>query len=216
MERQPDGATAAGMTMGHAPSQALRKIVIAVTIAAGVGFLFVADSWWTDGGFVHETIEWVGVLLLVTCILGRTWCALYIGGRKFRELVTEGPYSVSRNPLYLFSIIGALGIGAQFGSVSVAIICGAFTWLVFLWTAMREEAALRQQFGGSFSHYMEKVPRFMPKIALWSSPSTLTVQPRVIRNTFFDALVFLTAIPLMEFFEYLHGTGTLPVYFTLP
>src|SRR6476660_1715925 len=30
----------------------------------------------------------------------RLWATGYVGGRKRRELVTEGPYSLCRNPLY--------------------------------------------------------------------------------------------------------------------
>jgi protein-S-isoprenylcysteine O-methyltransferase Ste14 len=44
--------------------------------------------------------------------------------RKIEELVTVGPYSVMRNPLYFFFILGGIGVGAQSGSVVVALICG--------------------------------------------------------------------------------------------
>ncbi len=200
----------------HSPGLALRKFIIASTITLSIGFLFVAGSYWRDGGFVHESLEWIGIVLIVTCILGRTWCQLYIGGRKHIELVTQGPYSVTRNPLYFFSIIGALGIGAQFGSVTVALLCGIFAWAVFLWTALREEAAMVEQFHDDYRRYLARVPRFLPKLAIWESPTTLLVQPRTIVTTFLDALLFLVAIPLVELFEYLHDTGILPLYFTLP
>ena len=49
-------------------------------------------------------IEMAGLVLILVCILGRTWCTLYIGGLKKRELVTAGPYSVVRNPLYVFTL----------------------------------------------------------------------------------------------------------------
>ena len=38
-------------------------------------------------------IEWAGIVLIVACILGRTWASLYIGGRKIDALVMDGPYS---------------------------------------------------------------------------------------------------------------------------
>jgi protein-S-isoprenylcysteine O-methyltransferase Ste14 len=49
--------------------------------------------------------------------LGRTWCSLDISGRKKRELVTVGPYALVRNPLYIFTLLEAFGIGAQSGSM---------------------------------------------------------------------------------------------------
>ena len=53
-------------------------------------------------GRVHTFIEMVGVTLAIVCIGGRLWSCLYIGSRKNRELVTTGPYSITRNPLYFF------------------------------------------------------------------------------------------------------------------
>lgn len=201
---------------GAGPSQALRKLVIAAAVLLAVVFLIVAASEWEDGSTIHEGIEWAGIALIVICILGRTWSTLFIGGRKNSALTTDGPYSVSRNPLYLFSIIGAAGVGAQFGSVTVALVCGFFAWLVFLWTVWREEAALLASFGDNYRQYMARVPRFLPQPGLWHSPPTLTVSPGLIVTTFFDAAVFLAAIPIAELFEWLHTIGALPTLLVVP
>ena len=206
----------AGAAVALGPSQTARKAVLGLGILCSIAFLFVAGSYEVDGGFVHEGIEWLGVVLIVVCILGRTWSTLYIGGRKNAELVTYGPYSICRNPLYTFSIIGAIGVGAQFGSMTVALVCGFFAWIVFHWTALREEAAIAAAFPDDFRRYAARVPRFFPDLRLWNSPQTITVQPRAIATTFFDALIFLTAIPLMETFEYFHDAGILPVFLKLP
>ena len=202
--------------VGRGPSQALRKGIIAISIVFAVAFLFVADSYWISGSFMHEAIEWLGFDLILTCIFGRTWSTLFIGGRKNTALVESGPYSVSRNPLYVFSIIGATGVGAQFGSVTVALVCGFFAWAVLLWTAWREEASLLAAFGEDYRRYIVRVPRFMPNFSLWHSPDILTVQPRMITVTFLDAVIFLIAIPIAKLFEYLHDIHVLPVYFTVP
>ncbi len=201
---------------GAGPSQAMRKLVIATSVVLAVVFLIVAASEWEDGSAMHEGIEWAGIALIVICILGRTWSTLFIGGRKNSALTMEGPYSVSRNPLYLFSIIGAAGVGAQFGSFTVALVCGFFAWVVFLWTVWREEAALLASFGDDYRQYMARVPRFLPKPGLWHSPPTLTVNPGLIVTTFLDAAVFLAAIPIAELFEWLHAVGALPTLLVVP
>jgi protein-S-isoprenylcysteine O-methyltransferase Ste14 len=201
---------------GSGPSQTVRKLVLAASVLFAVAFLIVAASQWEDGSAMHEGIEWAGIALIVICILGRTWSTLYIGGRKNSALATDGPYSVSRNPLYLFSIIGAAGVGAQFGSFTVALVSGFFAWAVFLWTVWREEAALLGSFGDHYRQYLARVPRFLPKMGLWHSPATLTVNPGLIVTTFFDAAIFLAAIPIAELFEWLHEIGVLPTLLAVP
>ena len=42
-------------------------------------------------GHAHEFIELAGLGLVVVCIAGRMWSAVYIGSKKNRELVTAGP-----------------------------------------------------------------------------------------------------------------------------
>ena len=198
------------------PSQILRKAIVAVSVVLAVAFLFVAESHWPDGGVMHEGIEWVGVSLIVVCILGRTWSTLFIGGRKNRALILEGPYSITRNPLYLFSLVGAVGVGAQFGSITVALVCGFVVWVVFLWTVRREEAALLATFGHDYQRYVERVPRFWPNMSLWRCPPSVAVNPRLITTTFFDAAIFLIAIPIAELFEWLHDIHVLPTLLVVP
>ena len=211
-----DSAPIAGLQVGSGPSQTLRKGVIVISIALAVGFLFVAAPYWPDGHLMHEGIEWTGIAMILLCMLGRAWCTLYIGGRKNDTLVMDGPYSLCRNPLYTFSIIGAVGVGAQFGSFTSSAVAGLVTYVVFLRTAIREEASLVAMFGERYHAYAARVPRFLPKFKLWTSPDAIVVQPRKMLLTLADAAVFFVAIPIVETFEYLHDAGYLTVYFTLP
>jgi protein-S-isoprenylcysteine O-methyltransferase Ste14 len=139
--------------IGIGPDQSARKAVLWVAIVAGIAFLLVGDSRWSSEHILHETIEWIGIGLIAICIVGRTWCCLYIGNYKNQVLVTNGPYSVSRNPLYLFSIIGAIGVGAQVGSIAIAFVCGFVTWAVLINSAMKEEKALLTNFSESYRQY---------------------------------------------------------------
>jgi protein-S-isoprenylcysteine O-methyltransferase Ste14 len=197
-------------------NQGLRKGLLLLAVVLGIGFLLIGGPLWSDGHWLHEPIEWIGLGLIVICITGRTWASLYIGGNKNQTLVALGPYSITRNPLYLFSIIGAVGVGAQVGSVTMAALCGFIAWAVFLRTARREEAELAVAFGDSYRRYCALVPRFWPKPALWNAPETIEVRPRNVVATFIDALIFLAAIPLAEGLEYLHGVGALPNLLLLP
>jgi protein-S-isoprenylcysteine O-methyltransferase Ste14 len=196
--------------------QSTRKGILLAAVLCGIVFLIVGDSHWSNEHILHETIEWLGIGLIVLCIVGRTWCTLYIGGHKNDVLIADGPYSISRNPLYLFSILGAIGVGAQLGSVMMAVTSGFIAWIVFLRMAMAEEARLVEAFGEAYRHYLDRVPRLLPRFPLWQDRALLQVQPKLVVTTFFDALIFLLAIPIAEGFEYLHEIGILPTYFTVP
>jgi protein-S-isoprenylcysteine O-methyltransferase Ste14 len=194
--------------------QKLRKLGLLVMLASlAVLFVFGTSRWPSPA---EDAIEWVGMVLIFVCVCGRTWCSLYIGGRKISELVTAGPYSISRNPLYLFSVIGAVGVGAQLGSVAVAALAGIFVWAVHLLVVVQEERLLSFEHGDAYRTYLAAVPRFLPRFALWKDLDMLHVSPRVVNRTFLDACMFLAAIPVAEMFDYLHDSGLLRVIFRLP
>jgi len=196
--------------------QSIRKAILLLVTVGGVFVLAFGDSQWPNGGVVHETIEFTGFCLIVFCILGRTWCSFYIGGLKNKSLIAIGPYSMCRNPLYFFSIIGAAGVGAQVGSIVLAIAAGIITWLIFHILTFSEERVLLENFGAPYRKYLGRVPRFFPKLSLWHDVDSLTIKPRIVWATFIDACIFLISIPLAEGFDYLHDLGVLPVLFRVP
>ncbi|MBC06774.1 isoprenylcysteine carboxylmethyltransferase family protein [Thalassospira sp.] len=166
--------------------------------------------------FTHESVEIGGIVLILIAIFGRAWCTLYIGGRKARQLTDTGPYSISRNPLYMFSFIGATGIGAQTGSLLVATLFGVGAFAVFLPVILREERALGEMFGASFSEYKARVPRFGPRFAVWQDADMLEVRPQLLVRTLRDGLVFLMVIPIFELIDRAQVIGLINPMVYLP
>ena len=195
--------------------QAARKVTLGVVLLIGLAAFAVIQGRGM-GEQTHELVEKIGLALIVVCILGRVWCSLYIGGRKVRDLIDNGPYSIVRNPLYVFSFIGAAGIGAQTGSMVVGLACAVVCYIVFAVLVRREEAALIKVHGETYAAYLRSTPRFLPNPALWWDRDTLTVQPVRVMRTFADGLVFLLAIPVAEGLEYLKSIHVLPVLANLP
>jgi protein-S-isoprenylcysteine O-methyltransferase Ste14 len=195
---------------------ALRHAIRLAVLAAAILDLTVAASYWSSRPALLETIRWVGATLIVLCILGRTWSALYIGGIKNKSLVTQGPYSLCRNPLYLSSIVGAVGVGAQFGSLTSALLIGLVAWANYFWRANNEEARLLELFGEDYRRYLVRVSRFLPNFKRWQSPATIQIRPRAVFQTFTDSLFLLIAIPVCGVFDHLHAIGVLKSYFSIP
>lgn len=195
----------------HRRKQALRAIGLVCLL-----FLLVTQSRWLAAApRLHGFLQQLGLLLVVLCILGRTWSALYIGGYKKRELITAGPYSLVRNPLYAFTIIGTAGIGLMAGSLVCALLFAAFATAVFSYVTRAEEVFLANVFGQEFHAYMARVPRFWPRFSAWRDVDELAVRPRPVLRTFLEACLFLVALPLIEARDLLQASGWLPLLFSL-
>lgn len=165
--------------------------------------------------FEHP-VEHLGLIAIMICIFGRAWCSLYIGGRKKQEIVSNGPYSLCRNPLYVFSFIGAFGVGAMSGSLTIALVFALACWGVFRAVVEREERFLAGAFGATYERYRLRTPRFLPDLRLWRDEAELTVRPAFFLRTLRDGLVFLLALPLFELLEGLQQFGWFSVIFQLP
>jgi protein-S-isoprenylcysteine O-methyltransferase Ste14 len=194
--------------------QQRRRLAIAVVIGLILVALLTIRSAWSND-WVHEYIEDFGIGAIVLAILGRMWCTLYIGGRKSAEIVRLGPYSMSRNPLYAFSTLGAAGIGMLTGSLTVALVLAILCYVAFRFVIAAEEGYLENVFGEPYRAYKREVPRFFPKISLYREADVLSVRSSVLYKTLFDGLVFFVSYPLLEFVEYLQTTGALPVLLRL-
>lgn len=186
-----------------------RRRAVAVGLVILMGVSVSTGSIWSADGLMRRLIENIGLALVVIAVVGRAWCSLYIGGRKAAELVTAGPYSVSRNPLYLFSFIGALGVGAQSGSLTLGLLFLVGAMAIFLPLIRREEAFLRDTMP-EFAAYRRRTPRLMPRFDLWKSPEEIAVRPTFFLRTLFDGLPFVLAWPLFEAIAALQGAGVLP------
>lgn len=172
--------------------------------------LFVPPGLGSNGPW-HEMIETIGALMLFAGVLGRFWSILYVGGVKNAQLMTDGPFSMTRNPLYFFSTVAATGIGLMLGAVSFAILLGGTVGLILWITARREMAFLRQEFGPAYDQYAARVPFFFPDPRLFRAAPELTVRTAPLRRNLADALVFLSFVPLVELVDawkiYLGWTG---------
>ncbi|WP_158212565.1 methyltransferase family protein [Haematobacter missouriensis] len=170
--------------------------------------LFIRSAW-TDIPAMASLLRIAGVFLVFAAVLGRFWAILYIGGRKNLSVMCDGPYSISRHPLYLASTIGATGLGLLLQSVTLAILIGGVTFAVLLATARQEERNLRGIFGPAYDDYSRVTPRLLPAPHLFHTPSEVMFRPAHLRVNFADALVFLGFIPLAEIISVLHVHGWL-------
>jgi len=157
-----------------------------------------------------------GFLLIVAAVLGRLWTTLFIAGRKDEQLVREGPFSVCRHPLYVCSIVGALGIGLTTLSLSLTVALPLVVGVIVLAAARREDALLLTIHGTAWRDYREAVPAFWPAWSRMRMPESVTLPPRIYRKAFLDAASFLGLWLLVLLLEGLRAGGAWPAVFRLP
>ncbi len=195
--------------------QLIRKAALLFALLAACALAAITNTV-ASVPWLHDGVEVLGRAMIVICVVGRAWCSLYIGGRKKAEIVTGGPYSLCRNPLYLFSFIGAFGMGAQTGSIVIALLFVVIAFAVFYVTVRQEEVWLTATFGDEYRAYCARTPRFWPRFSKWRDTDTIEVRPVFFLTTLRDGLAFFLAIPIFEALEHAQAVGWVRVLFSLP
>ncbi|MSP67803.1 MAG: isoprenylcysteine carboxylmethyltransferase family protein [Alphaproteobacteria bacterium] len=166
--------------------------------------------------WVHEASEVFGVISLVICLLGRVWSSVYVAGRKSHELVMLGPYSITRNPLYVFSFIGVIGIACLSEMATLLLVAPVAFALYYIVVVRREEGHLAHLHGAAYANYVRRVPRWWPRFSAWRDIAVLEVSPRLIARHLRDTSLFFLGYLLFEGTEYLRELGFLIPLFRVP
>lgn len=188
------------------------KIFFAVMVA----LLLTCYGLFEPEGLIHEEAEAIGVVMVAACILGRSYSSMFIGGKKNVGVVTDGPFSIVRNPLYVFSFLGWIGIALQTGMVTLLVAAIVAFILYYHFVVRREEAFLAHKFGQEYLDYMARVPRWWPNFKLWRESDMIEVSPRLVRITMMDCMIFVLVFPALELIEWLHTDKILPNLLQLP
>lgn len=188
-------------------NQKLRIAVLRLLFTALLPVVLLGYSGWSP--WPMRVLNFLGHAAILTAVLGRFWAILYIGGHKNRQVLQDGPYSICRHPLYLFSIIGITGFGLLLGSAELALLFGVLGALVLSATARREERFLRSQFGTAYDDYSRRVPMIWPRLSGFRTPAMVAFTPATLRRNARDALVFLLALPIAQLIVLMHQNGYL-------
>lgn len=156
---------------------------------------------------LHEIIDYIGYILLAVCAMGRMYSTAFLGGHKNETLITYGAFSITRNPLYFFSLLGMTGVGLISGHVVVMIAMPVLFLLMYHFLIKREEEFLGEKFGQAYADYCQSTPRLFPNFAKYNAPETVEMTPKYLNKAFFDAIWWFAAFPLFEMTEYVIGKG---------
>jgi protein-S-isoprenylcysteine O-methyltransferase Ste14 len=114
---------------------------------------------------------WIGAITTACGLCFSVWARRYLGKnwsqavtiKENHKLITKGPYSLARHPIYtglLFGFVGTtIALGEWRGVISVAVV-----FVVLLHKLKLEEKWLHEQFGESYEIYCQKVSALVPFI----------------------------------------------------
>ena len=177
--------------------------------------IFTGHSF-SQNGLVDITFEVIGLFLLTICSMGRLWALMYISGNKSQEIVTDGPYSIIRHPLYFFSLIGAAGIGLVSENLLILAMILVYYVAYYPFTILAEEKKLEDKFGQAYIEYKSKTPRFLPRLSLYHGPYFYTVNAETFVKNFLNGMWFVWIFILFHIIEMAQDAGYLPVYWRIP
>lgn len=120
----------------------------------------------------------IGFILIAIGESLRMWAVRYAGGvtRTTKvgapSLCTSGPYSYTRNPLYIGNMIiysGVVFIAGSLNILSMLIITWAFFIIQYYLIINLEQNTLIDIFGKEYKNYMNNVPILFPRLSSWKN-----------------------------------------------
>ena len=157
---------------------------------AGIFAVVILSSSLPQRTYVIEYMETLSYLLVAVATVGRVWCGIYIFGHKSKVLCQDGPYSICRNPLYIFSFLGAMGVVIASNRILVIIGFASISCFYYFLVVKSEEKRLSQLFGREYEIYCSRVPRFRPNFHNYWSREQVETNPHlifraIVKNTWF-------------------------------
>lgn len=159
--------------------------------------------------------DYFGWLMFFGGLCLRFWSTRFIGGRKSREVVCYGPYSLTRNPLYVGTFMMILSLAFLLKSPTFA----AATAIVIAYYCVAvvplEERLLRHHFGTVYVNYCQNVPRWFPRFGTtYSPPVSMISHP--MRNELRRAMWWLPLPLLAELHTYCRNLSEWPHWLNWP
>ncbi len=153
----------------HAGVRIPPPVVALLTILIGFGLGSLIPL--MDGfGFAAPLRYWIGggIVVLAGYVFGYLPIKLFNKTEQdpkpwttTPEIIVEGPYKITRNPMYVMMLIACVGFSIILAEAWILIltpVCG----LVIYHTAIRhEEAYLEEKFGDSYRDYKKNVRRWL-------------------------------------------------------
>ena len=165
---------------------------IARRIRVPMGFALAILYFWLARPTIQSIL--IGGALVIPGLLVRAIASGYV--EKNEELATSGPYAYTRNPLYLGSLILAIGFAIAARSIWIAAVMLVMFFAIYLPVIRDEESFLRAKFP-EFEQYARDVPRFFPRMSPYRSSASAFSRQLYCKHREYNALLGSVAVLLI-------------------
>jgi protein-S-isoprenylcysteine O-methyltransferase Ste14 len=143
-------------------------LLVAMTLAAGALLSWIAPLPFAGGGF-GIALRAVGLGCVAAALALDVWAfrALHrhrttiLPHKGADALVTEGPFGLSRNPIYVGNLLLVAGIGLALGRLWLVLLAPALALALQVLAIRREERHLEARFGTAWRDYAARVRRWV-------------------------------------------------------
>jgi protein-S-isoprenylcysteine O-methyltransferase Ste14 len=196
-----------------------RLLLTRVTGALVALLVLTTASYWSATGsrMVGDAMFLLGCAVAIAGFGGRMWATRHIGGQKKRQLISTGPYSLCRHPLYFFSFLGGLGLVLCTRRLTLVVLYLVVKAIMLPRAIRAEERFLEHQFP-EYPRYRAAVPALLPRgsyVSEQGSGACSIHSAALWRNTL-EGLAFLTPVVLLAVIDSVQIAESLPVLFLLP
>jgi len=119
----------------------------------------------------HETesdalVFGLGGAIFAIGLLLRVWAQMHLHFRlrTAMQLTLTGPYAYIRNPVYAGNILMAGGLCVGSELIWMAPLVALWCILFYAFVVRYEEAFLLERYGAAYAAYLERVPRWLPRL----------------------------------------------------
>jgi protein-S-isoprenylcysteine O-methyltransferase Ste14 len=117
----------------------------------------------------HALFTMIGGPIVVAAILVNLWCARLLrehgtpieANRPATELVVDGPYMYTRNPIYVCYVALVFGLGLALGSWTVTLLAPLVGVGLHFMSVLPEERHLQRKFSEKYAEWAAYTPRWV-------------------------------------------------------
>jgi len=138
-------------------------LLVGMLMMLGLHYLFPITQWvpkpWILLGFVPLGFG-IGLNIIADRMFSQARTTVNSLGEP-SVMISEGVFSMSRNPMYLGMALVLLGVAVLLGSLSPLLIIPIFVWLITIKFIKFEENMLAEKFGARWLEYARRVRRWI-------------------------------------------------------